>query len=157
VILFPLHCFAGTTGKFNYLKVKEDDLLTLNSSIEQNAILIDQSSLKDDYWNFESEAERNLKNKILQNQTVREIFGKCYYGIKTGLNVAFIISGDKPKEIISQNHIEVDFMKPFLEGKDIKKLYTPNADKWLILFPKGWTSNVSGLKKQEDAWEYVKI
>jgi hypothetical protein len=135
--IIPILKKKKSYGKFNYLKVKEDDLLALNSGMEQNSILVDQSSLKDEYWSFESEAERNLKNKILQNQTVREIFGKCYYGIKTGLNDAFIISGDKRKEIISKNPVEGDAIKPLLEGKDIKKWYTPNIDKWLIFTRRG--------------------
>jgi hypothetical protein len=144
-----------THGKFQYLKVQENDLMTLNSSMEKKSVLVEQRSLKDDYWSFESGAERKLKQKLLQNQTIRDIYAKCYYGIKTGFNEAFIISGEKRKEIISKNPKESEIIKPFLEGKDIYKWSTPNADKWLILFPKGWTTSNSREKAEADAWRYL--
>ncbi len=154
--IIPILKKEKSSGQFNYLKVKEEDLLKLSSAIEQNSILVDQSLLKDEFWSFESKAERQLKDKILKHRTVKDVFGKCYYGIKTGFNEAFIISDDKRKEIIANNPKEAEIIKPYLEGKDLKKWGCFDASKWLILFSKGWTSLKSGFKKEEDAWEFIK-
>ncbi|MDM8522363.1 TaqI-like C-terminal specificity domain-containing protein [Desulfococcaceae bacterium HSG8] len=153
--IIPILKKKKTFAKFRYLKVREDDLLMLDSSIKKNSILVEQASLKDEYWSFESEDERSLKEKIKTQPTVKKIFGKCYRGLLTGLNDAFIISGKTRQSIISKNPCEKDIIKPFLEGKDLSKWSCFDADKWLIFFPKGCTSNLSGSKNQQDAWEYI--
>ena len=51
---------------------------------------------------------------------------------------------------------ESEIIKPILEGKDLNKWICIDVNKWLILFPKGWTSKVSELKSQKDIWEYLK-
>ncbi len=153
--IIPILKKEKSFGRFNYLKVKEKDLLTLSYAIVQNSIVVEQSLLKDESWSFESQTKQNLKEKIKANKTVREIFGKSYYGIKTGLNVAFIISGDKRNEIIAKNPKESDIIKPFIEGKDLNKWTCHDVGKWLILFPKGWTSTISGCKNEQEAWKYI--
>ncbi|QTA79681.1 SAM-dependent methyltransferase [Desulfonema limicola] len=153
--IIPILKKEKALSKFHYLKVQTDDLMTLDSSIKQKSILVDQSCLKDESWSFKSESEVTLKAKIGNNPTVREIFGKCYYGIKTGLNEAFIISSKIRQSIISKNPCAKDVIKSFLEGKDLSKWSCIDADKWLIFFPKGFTSNLSGNKNQQDSWEYI--
>lgn len=142
-------------GIFFYLRVKAHDLNQLPHSMNRNSVALKQSELEDSFWTFESEIERIVKKKINAHPTVKDIFGKCYYGVKIGLNEAFIVSGKTKQSFISSNPIENDLMKPFLEGKDLNKWACPDADKWIIFFPKGWTSNISGCKSQQEAWQYI--
>ena len=123
------------SGKFAYLRVKTQDLNQLPYSMNKDSMTVEQSGLEDSFWVFESESVSSIKEKIKANPTVKDIFGKCYYGIKTGLNEAFIISGQERNEIISKNPKESELIKPFLEGKDIKKWYTPIIDKWILFIP----------------------
>ncbi|GBC63279.1 hypothetical protein DENIS_4273 [Desulfonema ishimotonii] len=141
---------------FNYLRVRFENLVRLESSINKEAVQVEQPSLKEEGWIFEPKAFEELKKKIRKNPTVKTLFGKCYYGIKAGLNEAFIISEEKRQAFISQNPREAEMLKPFLEGKDLNKWLCSDAKKWLILFPKGWTSNISGQKGSENAWKYIK-
>jgi hypothetical protein len=54
------------------------------------------------------------------------------YGIKTGFNDAFIISGEKRKELIEQDPKSEEIIRPILRGRDIKRYGYDFADLWLI-------------------------
>lgn len=47
--------------------------------------------------------------------------GKFYYGIKTGLNEAFVIDEATRKRLIAEDPKSADLIKPWLRGRDIKK------------------------------------
>jgi hypothetical protein len=42
-------------------------------------------------WDFNSVEEIKVIEKLKTYDSIREQFSKCYYGIKTGFNEAFII------------------------------------------------------------------
>ena len=54
------------------------------------------------------------------------------YGIKTGYNEAFIISGEKRKELIEQDPKSAEIIQPLLRGRDIKRYGYQFADLYLI-------------------------
>ncbi len=54
------------------------------------------------------------------------------YGIKTGFNKAFIISGKKKDELIAADPKSAEIIKPILRGRDIKRYRVDFADLWLI-------------------------
>lgn len=53
-------------------------------------------------------------------------------GIVTGLNDAFIISGEKKDELIAEDSKSAEIIKPILRGMDIKRYVCNYADLWLI-------------------------
>ena len=54
------------------------------------------------------------------------------YGIKTGCNDAFIISGSKKDELIAEDSKSAEIIRPILRGRDIKRYGYDFADLWLI-------------------------
>lgn len=54
------------------------------------------------------------------------------YGIKTGLNEAFIISGDKKNELIHKDPKSAEIIRPILRGRDIKRYGYQFADLYVI-------------------------
>jgi hypothetical protein len=58
--------------------------------------------------------------------------GHFYYGIKTGLNEAFVISSEQRDELVAQDPKSADITKPFLRGKDIKRWNVQFAEQYLI-------------------------
>lgn len=54
------------------------------------------------------------------------------YGIKTGMNEAFIISGTKRDELIAADPKSAEIIRPILRGRDIKRYSYSHADLWLI-------------------------
>lgn len=76
--------------------------------------------------------------------------GKIYYGIKTGLNEAFVIDEEIRNRLIAEDPRSAELIKPFLVGRDIKRYQPPRSDRYLILVPNGWTREQS--KGMNDSW-----
>jgi hypothetical protein len=70
--------------------------------------------------------------------------GKIYYGIKTGLNEAFVIDRKTRDRLIAEDPRSAEVIKPFLAGRDIKRYQQPSNDKFLILFKHGDTKKWFG-------------
>lgn len=61
------------------------------------------------------------------------------FGIKTGLNEAFIIDGNKKDELIRKDRNSANIIKPILRGRDIKRYKAEFSDLWLINTHNGYT------------------
>ena len=86
-----------------------------------------------DSWTILSQIEQTIKKKIENIGTpLRDWNISINYGIKTGLNDAFIISGAKKDELISQDPKSAELIRPILRGRDIKRYNYSFADLWLI-------------------------
>lgn len=70
-------------------------------------------------------------------QIIKDTIEKYYYGIKTGYNEAFIINSETKKELITKHSSSEQMIKPFLEGKDLKKWHSHDAEKFLIFTKRG--------------------
>ncbi len=82
-----------------------------------------------------------------------------FYGIKTGLNEAFLISESTRKNLIAREPAAAEHIKPFLMGRDVRHYQTPHAEQYLLLFPNGWTRqqmNTTSVVDEWDAWEWFK-
>lgn len=84
-------------------------------------------------WVVLSPIEKQIKDKIEAIGTpLKEWDININYGIKTGYNEAFIITGEKRKELISEDPKSAEIIRPILRGRDIKRYDYDFADLWLI-------------------------
>lgn len=113
----------------------------MESYLAENRIEVLAEGLADDGWTLtDSKAQKLLLKLKSQGVPLSEyVEGKIFYGIKTGYNEAFVIDRDTKDRLISEDARSAEVIKPFLAGRDIKRYQTPKADKFLILFPKGFT------------------
>ena len=73
-------------------------------------------------WSILNEIEQSIKQKIEAVGTpLKDWDIKINYGIKTGLNEAFIISKEKRDELIAADPKSAEIIRPILRGRDIKK------------------------------------
>jgi hypothetical protein len=80
-----------------------------------------------------SEIEKRISEKIERIGTPLKNWDlQINYGIKTGFNDAFIISGEKRKELLDQDPKSDKIIRPILRGRDIKRYGYDFADLWLI-------------------------
>jgi hypothetical protein len=63
--------------------------------------------------------------------------GKFYYGIKTGLNEAFVIDEATRKRLIAEDPRSADLIKPWLRGRDIQKWKAEWAGLYVIFTRRG--------------------
>jgi hypothetical protein len=80
-----------------------------------------------------SPIEQRIKHKIEAVGTPLKDWNiQINYGIKTGFNDAFIISGEKRKELMEQDPKSEEIIRPLLRGRDIKRYGYEFADLYLI-------------------------
>ena len=84
-------------------------------------------------WTIMNAIEAGIKAKIEAKGTALKDWDiKINYGIKTGYNEAFIIDGEKKKQLIEADPKSAEIIKPILRGRDIKRYKAEFADLWLI-------------------------
>jgi adenine-specific DNA-methyltransferase len=95
---------------------------------------VPQSELKEDGWQLEPPLQRQLLARIRQAGTPLDkyVHGRFYYGIKTGLNEAFVIDGATRARLIAADPNSAEVIKPFLRGRDVKRWQVVPQDLWLI-------------------------
>lgn len=101
------------------------------------SVYIKQNSTNQTYtkntWCILNPIEQSIKEKIERIGTpLKDWDININYGIKTGLNEAFIIDGAKKDELIAKDPRSAEIIRPILRGRDIKRYSYEFADKWLI-------------------------
>ncbi|MEM7445728.1 MAG: DNA methyltransferase [Pseudomonadota bacterium] len=97
-----------------------------------------QADLPSGSWELESPALKRLRDKIRTGKkTLKEMYGSPFYGIKTGLNAAFVVDTATKERLCAEDSNSADLLKPFLEGKDLKRWHTEPRGLWLIFTRRG--------------------
>lgn len=87
----------------------------------------------DDAWFIGSDAEQKLKEKIERiGKPLKEWDVNIYFGIKTGLNDAFIVDMETSKRLVAEDPKSAEILKPILRGRDVKRYGYEWAGLWLI-------------------------
>ena len=126
----------------------------LSDYLKFNKRLIDQKSLHLEGWNLSGEIANQLLDKI-KNTGIplgKYVNKKIFYGIKTGLNEAFVIDEATRKQLIAEDSRSAEIIKPFLAGRDIKRYQKPANNKYIILFSKGFTNKKGNSPKNPWNW-----
>lgn len=96
-----------------------------------------QQALERGSWELESPALRKLRAKITDGKrTLKEVYGAPLYGIKTGLNEAFVIDTPTKEQLCAADPRSAELLKPWLEGKDLKRWRAEPRGLWIIYIPK---------------------
>ncbi|MDI9333209.1 MAG: N-6 DNA methylase [Cytophagales bacterium] len=132
--------------------------------------LVEDESLAVPEWQLEDETASKLRAKLVAgHKTLKETLGSPLYGVKTGLNEAFVIDRATRDKIVYADITCEPLLKPFLRGDDIERWRIESQDLWLILLPKGWTFTqidsvqaapvrpepVEGLPSEQVAWQWL--
>ncbi|MBU0705641.1 Eco57I restriction-modification methylase domain-containing protein [Patescibacteria group bacterium] len=121
-----------SAGDFSYIKIPKTGGYLPTDFDTLPMLRVAQNSLSSLGWNFHSMNANKILQKLKQHKTIREQFGKCYYGIKTGLNEAFIINRTTKDELKQAHPSSEEIIKPFYEGRDLQKWHSPPLEKYLI-------------------------
>ena len=122
-----------------------DEVLVLNwrkeQSVEQfpqvflgEAFPVPQSELKSDGWQLEPRVRLQLLQRLrnIGASLSDHCKGRYYYGIKTGLNSAFVINGATRERLVAEDPKSMEVIKPFLRGRDVRRWRVEPQDQWLI-------------------------
>jgi type I restriction-modification system DNA methylase subunit len=143
-----------TSDSFNAVIIKSLNFTSLFDYISDNHFCIKKANLNLEGWVLANSNKFKLIEKISKQSLPLSHFveAKINYGIKTGLNEAFIVDVEKRNAFIKEKPNCEKLLKPYLEGKDLKRYGISKTDKYVILIPNGYTNN--NLKKNQKAWEW---
>lgn len=110
------------------------DIREFPDIFERDAFPRAQSDLKPDGWRMENHVNTRHLDRLRQagmplGEYIKERF---YYGIKTGLNNAFVVNRDTRDQLIAEHPSSEEVLRPFLRGRDIKRWRCEFADWYLI-------------------------
>ncbi|HII06075.1 MAG TPA: N-6 DNA methylase [Methanotrichaceae archaeon] len=132
-------CGGPAKPSFEAAEVETLDFGRLKDYVEENAYTVNLSGLDDSGWSLVDESVQRLLEKLRQSGTPlgEYVGGKIYYGIKTGLNEAFVIDEETRARLIREDPKSAELIKPFLAGRDIKRYEPLEADQYLIFTRRG--------------------
>lgn len=149
---------AFESHRFHTIMIKETTEI-------KNLVLVDsgrfslreQSSMNDDGWVLEESSVLHLIEKLRSRgkPLKKVVSGRFYYGIKTGLNEAFVVNRTTRDELIAEHPPSAQILKPFVHGADAKRWSVDLRDDWLIYvpwhFPLHLDTSISGSSKTAEA------
>ena len=124
---------GGDAGALSYLNVKQALPDDLGRAFSEGSLPMPRSRLGSGSWRFETDALAALRAKIATGRpTLGEAYGAPRYGIKTGLNEAFVIDRPTRDRLVAADPKSAELLKPFLRGEDVKRWCVESKDFWLI-------------------------
>jgi N-6 DNA Methylase/TaqI-like C-terminal specificity domain len=126
------------SAALSFLNLKGSVPEDLANTFTREAQPMLRSHLGKGSWRFEDDALARLRNKIASGRkTLGEVYAAPFYGIKTGLNEAFVIDRATRDRLVAEDAKSSELLKPFLRGENIKRWRVESEDLWLINTPKG--------------------
>jgi type I restriction-modification system DNA methylase subunit len=137
-ILIFQNALPKDDSEIQTLVLKNDLPKKLSETFAAQHGVMAHAQLRADSWQLEDARLAQLRDKLTQGYpTLKAVYGSPLYGIKTGLNEAFVIDRATKDKLIQQDPNSAELLKPFLEGKDLKKWYAAPRDLWLIFTRRG--------------------
>jgi type I restriction-modification system DNA methylase subunit len=123
-----IHAFTYTTS---------EQIEKFSSVVASNNSIVSQEELNPNGWQLSSSAVLHLLEKLRKvGKPLREyVGGQFYWGIKTGLNEAFIVNKMTHDRLINEHPSSSIILKPYLRGKDIKRWTINFAEQYVLFIP----------------------
>jgi len=120
-------------------QVKTLEFESLEGYVKENRHSVKLFTLDDTGWSLTDERSSALLNKLKKTGVPLKEYvkGKIYYGIKTGLNEAFVIDEETRNRLISEDPKSKEIIKPFLIGRDVKRYQSQKCNRFLIFTRRG--------------------
>ncbi len=141
IILLTTHIKSGedvtlyspppSMDKFTLIKAGS---LSIDQAIEASTYHVLRSALSQTGWSFANPAEDALLNRLRSSlqPLVEYCSGKICMGIKSGLTEAFVIDGKTRVDILTSNPEATEIIKPFLNGRDVRRYDIETPQNYLI-------------------------
>ncbi len=111
----------------------------LSVQIAKEGVEVERSRLSRGTWQLETSSVVHLLAKIRGGGVALTSYSgtKPYYGIKTGLNEAFIIDTQTRNTLLDVDPLSSEIIRPYLRGQDIQRWSPEWAGNWMIFARRG--------------------
>jgi len=151
-----------TLPRIEVCKIPSLKITNLTPYVAEQSFTVPPERFSAAAWALKSNAETAVFEKITNaGKPLGEyVERKMFYGLKTGLNEAFVITAEQRQGIIKKSSASAALIKPFLGGEDIRRYHSEDDGKLMIVIPCGWTrSEVAKTRKgsvsEKQAWEWL--
>jgi hypothetical protein len=93
------------------------------------------SGLSGDGWSFASQDSAGLVDRLKSQSIPLKDYlpgGKTYFGVKTGMNEAFIIDEATRSQLIAEDPRSAEIIKPVVGGREVRRYSIDSKGKYLI-------------------------
>ena len=139
----PLIMLARKDGARGALRAgvvrSEDAPQNLGAFMSENGFDMRVSDLRDDSWVLAEPDKLRLLDRIRAvGKPLRDYLSEgLLYGIKTGLNEAFVIDGDTRSRLINEDPNSDRLIKPWLRGRDVRRWHASWNGLYVIFTRRG--------------------
>ena len=120
------------SNEFIYVDVNSFPI-NLDQVIRENKTLYKQDEFDDQQWIFQSNDFNSISEKVVKyGVKLSEWDLKINFGIKTGLNEAFLIDAETRNNIIDSDPNSALHIKPVFRGREIDKYFSKPSDSYII-------------------------
>jgi hypothetical protein len=137
-------------------KVKSLQFDHISDVVEKNHYFTSEQGLSDSGWSLARKAKLDIQTKMESNGTRLSNYlgNEIKWGVKTGLNKAFVIDGDQKQSLVERDTQSEDLIEPLIVGNDVRRYRLEYDDQYLITIPSGWTREQSNSADEESAWNW---
>ncbi len=138
-VCVPLLAKGAKQSRVEVSKVTSLKHLKLPEHVAANHFTIPHERLSTEAWSLKSDAEADVFTKVM---TAGKPLGdyvkrRLFYGIKTGLNEAFVIDTETKRKLLSKDKRSAELIHPLLGGEDIRRYIFHETGLWLIFTRRG--------------------
>jgi hypothetical protein len=130
---------------------------SIADAVVADGIECDASLLARPEWRFQPAAVTDLFDRIMAcGRPLDEVVeGRIFYGVKTGLNEAFVIDQATRDRLVAVDPGCAPILRKMLSGENLRPWYQQAEGNWLIVMPAGFTRQTAGLTDEPPAWAWL--
>jgi hypothetical protein len=146
----------GVEDRTKVTKVKSLQFSNISDVVKKEHYFTNERGLNDSGWSLAKKEKLEIQAKMEEVgiQLSDYLNGEINWGIKTGLNEAFVIDNDRRQSLVERDPQSADLIEPLIIGDDVRRYRLEYDDRYLLTIPSGWTRKQSGSAEEESAWNW---
>jgi hypothetical protein len=138
-VCIPLLAKQAQPQHVELCRVESLAIPDLHSYVGSNHYTIPHERLAPEAWSLQSNQAAATFEKIVKagRPLGKYVDRRMFYGIKTGLNEAFVIDAETRHALIAKDARSAELIKPLLGGEDIRRWVFHSKGLWLIFTRRG--------------------
>jgi hypothetical protein len=138
-VCVPLLAKGAIQERIEISRIVSLDDPDLNQQVASNLFTVPSDRFSPEAWALKSDQESAVFARIMSagKPLGDYVNRKLFYGIKTGLNEAFIIDSQTKRALIHKDKRSAELIKPLLGGEDIRRYKFNETDLFLIFTRRG--------------------
>ena len=118
-----------------YAPIETLEFSSLRDEVEKTGYEVSADGLEGENWRLVDRSVSKLMEKIEgRGEPLADLLSdsEIGWGIKTGLNSAFIIGEERKQELIEQDPKSEELIEPIVKGKQLRRYHIKSGSEWIL-------------------------